>query len=59
MSDGKSLEKIGVTPDLFLIPEGADLAARRDPVLSHAAKLAGATLDADTAGLLFPKEWRN
>ena len=59
MSDGKSLENIGVTPDLVLIPEGADLAAKRDPVLSHAAKLAGIALEPEKAGSLFPKVWRN
>jgi C-terminal processing protease CtpA/Prc len=59
MADGKSLENTGVVPDVVLIPEGADLAARRDPVLSHAAKLAGTTLEPDKAGALFPKEWRN
>ena len=59
MADSKSLENTGVTPDLVLIPEGANLAAKRDPVLSHAAKLAGATLEPEKAGSLFPKVWRN
>jgi len=58
MTDGKSLEKVGVTPDVVLIPEGADMAAKRDPVLAHAAKLAGVNIDAEKAGALFPKEWR-
>lgn len=58
MTDGKSLEKTGVTPDVVLLPTGADLAAKRDPVLAHAAKLAGVNLDAEKAGSLFPKEWR-
>ncbi len=57
MTDGKSLETRGVVPDVALIPEGADLAAKRDPVLAHAAKLAGVNLEAEKAGLLFPKEW--
>lgn len=30
-SDGKDLEKVGVTPDLMCIPEAADLVAKRDP----------------------------
>jgi C-terminal processing protease CtpA/Prc len=54
MSDGKSLEKDGVTPDMVLLPSGQDLAARRDPVLARAASLAGAQLDAEKAGTVFP-----
>lgn len=54
MSDGKSLEKTGVTPDEIKLPTGADLATKSDPVLSYAAKLAGITIDANKAGALFP-----
>jgi carboxyl-terminal processing protease len=47
-SDGKDIEKVGVTPDLMCIPEAADLVAKRDPCLDLAmttlkAKLAGAS----------------
>lgn len=58
MSDGKSLEKTGVKPDELLIPSGEDLATQRDPVLTHAAALLGATIDPKVAGAMFPVEWR-
>jgi carboxyl-terminal processing protease len=45
-SDGKDIEKIGVTPDLMCIPEPADLIAKRDPCLG----LAMSTLKAKLAG---------
>jgi hypothetical protein len=57
MSDGKSLEHLGVTPDEALLPAAADLAAGRDPAMTHAAELAGVKLSADKAGSLFPYEW--
>ena len=58
MTDGKSLERTGVTPNELLLPTRADIAARRDPVLARAAELVGLSLDAEKAGALFPIEWR-
>ncbi len=58
MTDGKSLEKTGVTPDELIRPTADDLASGRDPVLSRAAAILGHTLDPATAGAMFPIEWR-
>lgn len=58
MSDGKSLEHTGVTPDEISLPTGADLAANRDPTLARALHLAGFNMDAGQAGKLFPIEWK-
>ena len=58
MADGKSLEGAGVRPDELALPTPLDLAAGRDPVLAHAARMAGLSLDAVAAGKLFPFEWR-
>ena len=58
MADGKSLERVGVTPDELLLPTAADLASKRDPVLARAAAMAGFELPADKAGAMFPIEWR-
>ena len=56
MSDGKSLEHVGVTPDEVIVPSGKDLAERRDRALSRALQLAGLTVDDLTAGHIFPVE---
>jgi carboxyl-terminal processing protease len=58
MTDGHSLERVGVTPDEGVLPTAADLAFGRDPVMARAAKLAGLDLDPAAAGKLFPFEWK-
>ncbi|MGI9106715.1 MAG: S41 family peptidase [Pyrinomonadaceae bacterium] len=58
MSDGKSLEHTGVTPDQLMLPTAAQMSAKQDPVLAHAASLVGVKIDAEKAGTLFPVEWR-
>jgi C-terminal processing protease CtpA/Prc len=58
MADGRSLEKVGVTPDEQALPTAADLAAGRDPVLARAAALLGFELSPEKAGALFPVEWK-
>lgn len=57
MGDGKSLEKVGVTPDVVVDPTAADLAAGNDPALAAAVRLAGGSLDPSDAGRLFPFLW--
>jgi C-terminal processing protease CtpA/Prc len=57
MSDGNSLEKVGVTPDELIIPNAKQLSSQRDPVLSKAASLVGVELDPEAAGKIFPFKW--
>jgi C-terminal processing protease CtpA/Prc len=59
MTDGKSLEHVGVVPDMRVLPLPSDLAAHRDPALARAAALLGLNISPEEAGKLFPLEWRN
>jgi C-terminal processing protease CtpA/Prc len=57
MSDGGTLENVGVTPDERVLPTPADMAEKRDPVLARAAELVGLKMTAEEAGKMFPFEW--
>jgi carboxyl-terminal processing protease len=55
MSDGGRLEGVGVQPDTLILPTGADLAARRDPVLARALAILGKPMDPAAAGSLMSR----
>jgi C-terminal processing protease CtpA/Prc len=57
MTDGKSLEHVGVVPDELLKPSAEEMAANRDPVLARAFEVLGVKVDAARAGAMFPVEW--
>src|ERR1700754_2100127 len=57
MTDGKSLEHVGVTPDELKLPTPKELAAKHDSVLAYAMSLAGVTMTPEKAGTLFPVIW--
>ncbi len=59
MSDGKSLEHTGVTPQIEMFMTGADLAAQRDTVLAAAFELLGQKVTPEQAGKYFPYKWKD
>jgi len=56
MSDGKSLEHVGVEPDILVLPTDQDLANKRDPALAKAAGLVGVHLSPEESGTILPLE---
>ncbi|MGC2235436.1 MAG: S41 family peptidase [Pyrinomonadaceae bacterium] len=50
MKDGSRLEKVGVIPDVPVIPTGAALNKKMDAVLAYAASMLGAKLTPEKAG---------
>ena len=58
MPDSSRLSGTGVIPDVVTLPRSCDLAEGLDPVLAHAAQMAGVQIDPRRAAELFPIEWR-
>lgn len=61
MSDGKSLENVGVIPDELILPKGEDLANQKDLVLVRAIELLGGNISPEQAGKFsfqYDTEWK-
>ena len=56
MTDGRSLEHVGVVPDILILPTDQDMANKRDPALAKAAGLVGVHLSSEEAGTILPYE---
>ena len=56
MKDGKSLEKVGVTPDILILPTQTDVAANRDIVMAKALETLGIVKTPESASEIFPSE---
>jgi C-terminal processing protease CtpA/Prc len=53
MTDGQSLEKTGVMPDIVIIPTAQDIASKRDIVLSRALGALGVEFTPEEAYAIF------
>jgi C-terminal processing protease CtpA/Prc len=53
MADSNRIENVGVMPEFIVLPTGADLAERRDPVMAKALALAGIRMDPKDAAAVF------
>lgn len=56
MADGKTLEHVGVDPDILVLPTASDLKSGRDPAMAKAAELVGVQLTSEEAGKILPYE---
>ena len=59
MTDGKSIEHVGVTPDEMVLSTGDDLAKNRDAAMARAIEKLGGKVSPEDAGKFFPIEWDN
>jgi C-terminal processing protease CtpA/Prc len=53
MTDGQSLEKTGVMPDIVIIPTAQDIASKRDIVLARALGALGVEFTPEEAYAIF------
>lgn len=58
MTDGKSIEYVGVTPNLLSVPTNKEVASRLDIALSTSFKLLDENVTPEQAGKMFPFKWR-
>ncbi len=53
MTDHKSINNVGVDPDIIVLPTAEDLAVGRDPAMAKAAGLVGVKISPEEAGTMF------